>query len=119
MSGYEEGFAISGADRIAAERRRQIEEEGYTVEHDQSMPYEGGDLIKAAICYATPQHGRDMERTMANGVAVSDAPVLWPWAPETWKGSRNLTPSNEERVRELEKAGALIAAEIDRLLADE
>lgn len=114
---YEEGFAVTGAERIAAERKRQVEEEGYTVEHDQSMPYEDGALVKAALCYATPQNKRGMVRTFSGGVQ-QDAPALWPWVPETWKGSRSLEPSVDERVRELEKAGALLAAEIDRLLAD-
>jgi hypothetical protein len=36
-------------------------------------------------------------------------PWLWPFAPERWK------PSPSNRIRELVKAGALIAAEIDRL----
>jgi hypothetical protein len=36
--------------------------------------------------------------------------ALWPWA-DTW-----YSPSPDNRIHELEKAGALIAAEIDRLL---
>jgi hypothetical protein len=38
--------------------------------------------------------------------------LLWPWDPKWWK------PTPEDRIRELEKAGALIAAAIDSLLAD-
>lgn len=34
----------------------------------------------------------------------------WPWAKEFWK------PDSTDRVKELAKAGALIAAEIDRIL---
>ena len=37
------------------------------------------------------------------------APYLWPWRPSWWK------PTPDDRVRELVKTGALIAAEIDRL----
>ena len=36
---------------------------------------------------------------------------LWPWNESWWK------PTPDNRIRDLEKAGALIAAEIDRLLA--
>jgi hypothetical protein len=38
-------------------------------------------------------------------------PGWWPWAERFWK------PTPDDRVRELVKAGALIAAEIDRLTA--
>lgn len=36
-------------------------------------------------------------------------PLRWPWEAEAFK------PTPDDRVRELVKAGALIAAEIDRL----
>lgn len=101
----EEGLPYNGAERIAAERRRQIEEEGYTPEHDSSIPYEDGALWAAASCYLRPAGMRDIVRQ--DGM---ERPVGWPWVPETWK------PTPYDRVRELEKAGALIAAEIDRLL---
>lgn len=35
---------------------------------------------------------------------------MWPWSDEKWN------PEPDNRIRELAKAGALIAAEIDRLL---
>lgn len=37
-------------ERIAAERTRQIEREGYTPEHDDT--HDGGELALAAACYA-------------------------------------------------------------------
>jgi hypothetical protein len=37
---------------IAAERKRQIEEEGWTAEHDEQ--WKKGELAKAAMCYAMP-----------------------------------------------------------------
>jgi len=37
-------------------------------------------------------------------------PPIWPWEKSWWK------PTPNDRVKELVKAGALIAAEIDRLL---
>jgi hypothetical protein len=89
---------MNGADLIAAERQRQIDAEGWTPEHD--MEHHGEDLSKAALCYLQPRAFR-----VLNG----DVPVLWPWAARYWK------PTPDDRVRELVKAGALIAAEIDRL----
>jgi hypothetical protein len=92
--------AMNGIERIAAERQRQIEVEGWTPEHDDQHINE--ELASAAAYYALPSAERkDLEST----VAVD----LWPWDSRWCK----LTP--DDRIRELEKAGALIAAEIDRL----
>ncbi|SMC63787.1 hypothetical protein [Sporomusa malonica] len=83
---------------IAQERKRQIEQEGWTPEHDQQ--HTAGELALAAMMYTYPsQYGRD-EETVKN---------VWPWQRELWK------PSPDNRIKELTKAGALIAAEIDRL----
>lgn len=92
---------MNGAEMIAAERARQIADEGWTVAHDDS--HVGGDLAAAAAAYAYPDDlpTRDRRRVHKR--------VLWPW----FDGWRDHGPS--ERVRELAKAGALIAAEIDRL----
>lgn len=43
---------------------------------------------------------------------ICDCPAEWPWDEMLWK------PTPDDRIRELAKAGALIATEIDRLLAD-
>ena len=80
---------------IAAERVRQQNEEGWTPEHDDR--HVSGELVVAAACYALPS--RFVTRH-AN----------WPFERSAWK------PVPDDRVRELKKAGALIAAEIDRLL---
>lgn len=85
----------TGVELIAAERQRQIEKEGWTASHDDD--HDDGELALAAACYANPTRG------------VSFPPNFWPWAEEWWK------PSPGDRVRELVKAGALLAAEIDRL----
>lgn len=91
-----------GDTLISLERYRQIKEEGYTAEHDAKH---GEDLAVAAVCYATPPRRR---RWRTYGV-----PFEWPWDDQYWKP----TPLN--RVRELVKAGALIAAAIDALQAAE
>lgn len=91
---------LPGVMLIEAERRRQIESEGWSAEHDDE--HNCGELAHAAICYALPldthnHHSLRME--------------LWPWAEGWWKPSTN-------EIRNLVKAGALIAAEIDRQLRE-
>ena len=87
---------MNGSERIAAERQRQIEEEGWTPEHDAE--YTNGELAGAAIAY-----------TIATLIPNDRGePEWWPWDSDWWKPS-------DDPIRNLEKAGALLAAEIDRL----
>ena len=101
---------MSGAERIAKERRRQIEKEGWTPGHDNK--HNGSELALAAVCYAAPERVY-VQRVAHGGVAFVDP---WPWSSSWDKRSTRKRPTRAERVRMLEKAGALIAAEIDRLL---
>ena len=98
---------MNGIERIAAERKRQIEVEGRSASSDQL--YEDDQLASAAACYALPT--ADARGNGERDEGREDTPFFWPWSVQWWKP----TPGN--RIRELEKAGALIAAEIDRLLA--
>lgn len=84
----------SAKDLIAAERQRQISQEGYTPEADQQ--YTKGQLEWAGDYYAAPAEERIHLR--------------WPWAMEYFK------PTPDNRVRELVKAGALYQAEKERLM---
>lgn len=95
----------TGVERIAAERKRQIEEEGWTACHDE---YENKDdrLALAAVSYALPKRKRKL---LVEGQCFL-IDNLWPYDDKLWK------PTPDNRIRELEKAGALMAAEIDRLL---
>lgn len=86
---------MTGAERIAAERRRQIEEKGYDAGHDAG--HAEGDLTSAAMAYLCAATNREAEGR-----------AFWPWMD-------GFKPSTV--VRDLEKAGALLAAEIDRLTA--
>lgn len=86
-----------GAALIAAERQRQVSEERRSPRHDDE--HRGGELATAAACYALARHVRAARYVMS----------LWPWHSDWWK------PCPDDRVRELVKAGALLAAEIDRL----
>lgn len=99
-----------GVELIAAERQRQITVEGWTAEHDAE--YTPGELAKAAACYAAGVPVYWEERLFTGGdtrlphVYMRN---LWPWRPGWYKP--------KDRLRDLARAGALIAAEIDRLLS--
>lgn len=87
----------TGIERIAEERKRQTESEGWTPEHDAH--HTTGELGWAAAHYAAP------------GSALREGFVpMWPFEPEGDKKHKH------DRIRQLEIAGALCAAEIDRLL---
>ena len=91
---------MNGAERIAAERQRQIDVEGWTPEHDEV--WIKGQLARAAECYI------HLAALQIEGIGTSLAPPRgWPWDSEWWK------PSNDPQ-RNLEKGGALAAAQIDR-----
>lgn len=95
----------TGTDLITEERQRQIEKEGWSLGHDRAN-HKRDELARAGAAYAMPHRFRDL---MANG-----RPKLFPFSVRWWKPSpKPLT--REGRIRELVKAGALIAAEIDRL----
>jgi hypothetical protein len=97
---------MTGIELIAAERKRQIEEEGFTAEHDEQ--HREQELSLAAACYALPYEIR--HDTIGYYGWSKLLSKLWPWHEDWYK------PYRENRINELKKAGALIAAEIDRLL---
>lgn len=100
-----------GARLIAAERQRQIEVEGYAPADDCETNADG-ELLTAASCYL------DDVRTMG-GLSARGIPERWPWGATHWKPTLGLDEVTvEATVRQLAKAGALIAAEIDRLLVE-
>lgn len=83
---------MTGQQRIAAERQRQIQREGYTAKHDDEHSVQ--ELLAAAASYVTCVD------------CHSSVPVTWPWESSAWK------PKN--RLRNLERAGALYLAAADR-----
>lgn len=106
---------MTGVEMIAAERQRQVTRRSWTPEHDDT--HGDGSLAFAAACYAVP--GRlYVERRVAAGPMFVDP---WPWADsyDKRKAGGNVPDAiptdGEERVAMLVRAGALIAAEIDRL----
>lgn len=95
--------ARAALELVAAERNRQVEN-GLTPERDLGL-YHMCELPRAAASYVTPQgwrnHGGD-------GV-----PKMWPWHPSTFKPGGQ---TYEGRMAELAKAGALILAEMERMM---
>ncbi len=89
---------MNGIKLIADERARQVSVEGWTPEHDDR--HNDFEMERAAVCYAESATCTSDQ---------SEVPTLWPWGAEWWKPS-------DDPIRNLVKAGALIAAEIDRLL---
>lgn len=92
----------TGIELIAEERQRQIEVEGWTPEHDAEHDF--GELAGAAACYALStvfeKDGIGIKRVIGD---------FWPssWDTSWWKP--------KDKITDLKRAGALIAAEIDRL----
>ena len=95
----------TGSELIVEERARQISVEGWTPGHDDE--HDENQLALAAACYALPPDVRCWGEPLKRFTNFFNA--LWPWDSKWWK------PTPNDRVRELAKAGALIAAEIDRL----
>lgn len=110
-------MTLTGTELIAAERERQIDQLGYTQEHDQE--HVDSDLAFAAAVYAAPATIYLLRiSTDAHLAEHGDGGrVEWvePWPLEWDRKPRAVT--NQERIDELTKAGALIAAELDRLIA--
>lgn len=101
----------AGAKLIAAERERQIVEEGYTAQHDAGH---APSLVAAAVGYTVFQHvalqgGMSPEEAVDAGGSI--VPPGWPWSSHFWK------PTGDP-IRDLTKAGALIAAALDSLIAE-
>jgi hypothetical protein len=121
--------ALGGIAAIAAERQRHATEyplnygriKGYSAEHDDG--HEQGELADAGAFYAqTPKTRSNTKYRSSRGDGMLHSP-LWPfdggwYDPSKAKHDAYCTTGYldiDERKRELEKAGALIAAEWDRI----
>ncbi|WP_254057169.1 hypothetical protein [Pseudomonas aeruginosa] len=85
---------------VQVERRRQVEAEGWTPEHDDEHSH--GQMARAAACYALAGSSAPNDGTAALLVSLA-----WPWDEQWWK------PSTARR--DMVKACALALAEIERL----
>lgn len=95
---------MQGIDRIKAERQRQIDDEGWSAAHDDE--HDEAELIKAGILYYAHAM-RSLRSQPPLSLRHDGAPVGWPWDARWWK------PNGP--IRDLERAGALVLAERDRL----
>lgn len=88
---------------ITEERQRQILAEDWTPEHDDE--HDKKELAQGAACYV-------LDYTQKYNLGRA-----WPW----WDGddADGWKPTPDDPIRQLVKAGAFIAAEIDRLLRKE
>lgn len=85
------GSFTSALRDVVAERRRQVEGEGWSAAHDDA--HTAGELAQAGACYLL--------------YSSTQTPAFWPWSPAWWKpkGYR----SNFVR------AAALVLAELERI----
>lgn len=80
---------------VLQERRRQIEVEHWSPEHDDE--HDDGALARAAICYAD----------VGNSLTQEQHDAMWPWSTISWRP--------KDRRQNLVRAAALLLAEIERL----
>jgi len=101
-----DGWQASEATRdVIAERRRQIEAEGWSAEHDDE--HTDGAMALAAGMYAVNSASPTF-LDFDDGFGPDERyPIGWPWHRQWWK------PKNPRR--DLVRAAALIIAEIERL----
>jgi len=88
----------TGVELIAKERQKQIEKHGRTIESD-SQNNNGEQLAQAASCLSYPFH-----------YAQNNDDI-----PDGWDRDTFLKLWKKPHIKKLVIAGALIAAEIDRL----
>jgi hypothetical protein len=93
LTSIAEPSRTSGLELILAERKRQVEGEGFNFAHDDK--YTNGELTRAASCYEHAQN--------ENSVKI----YSWPWNEKWWKP--------KDRISNLIRAGALYLAEAERL----
>lgn len=96
-------------EEIAAERQRQIEEEGYDPKHDE-LHFEW-ELSLAAVCYAAPEHIYVYRRTPGQTTPAQHTfQDPWPWRKEDVDKREK-----HGHRKKLVIAAALLVAEIERL----
>lgn len=91
-----DGHPQAIAGELLAERRRQMDGEGFTPKHDERHPAWMLAAAAAAYCMAC----------LARHIAVVSAEVVWPW------DLRDFKPKDDRR--DLVRAGALVVAAIER-----
>lgn len=92
-----------GIMKMAFERRRQISQEGYEEQHDDVH-------TNCELSYATMAYVKVGQAALTHNPTVNESikEEFWPWGDIWFKPS-------PDAIRNWEKAGALLAAEIDRI----
>lgn len=99
---------MNGTELITAERERQINKEKWDSSHDDVL--ENCELCLFGACYALDVAGKHGKASISWRLDYQEtAKRLFPFDMEWWK------PTPDDPIKQLTKAGALIAAEIDRL----
>lgn len=94
-----------GLSDVAAERKRQVEVEGWTPAHDAA--HATGEMARAGAAYANHMAQFHDAEALGSRYAIKAMPHGWPWDRQWWKP--------KDPRRDLVRAAALIVAEIDRL----
>ncbi|MDY1184946.1 hypothetical protein ACM8BA_05160 [Pseudomonas aeruginosa] len=86
---------------VQAERRRQVEAEGWTPEHDDE--HADGQMSQAAGCYALHAGGigTDWPDGRQNGSAL-----FWPWDKDWWKPTTPRCDLVKAEIERLDRATA-------------
>jgi len=98
---------MNGIEMIAAERTRQIKEEGWSLAHDATEHKDDGALICAAHCYLlhAMESGWVYDKIGAEEYRRVGPDDLW---PDGWRWNP------KSPAEDLVRAAALIAADLDR-----
>lgn len=99
---------VVGTKLIEQYREEQISKHNWSVQHDIDVNKDG-QLVQAAMAYLA--NVVTVEVDSVSGPVAVDSRTLW---PSNW--SKQWLKLSNDRIKDLSKAGALIAAEIDRLL---
>ena len=110
----------AGALALCQERERQITQKGFTAQHDHLQPLFG--FVQAALYYTecgffAYRHRNDsdcIERMVSDNLRSKDIRNKWPFV---WDKAHR-KPSNNA-IFNFTKAGALLAATIDKLMDEE
>jgi hypothetical protein len=95
---------------VIAERKRQVEKEGWSTDHDDD--HEDGSLARAAAAYAWAASRWDragLKDIEGNSFVAFILRTIWPddWSYEWWKP--------KSKRRDLVRAAALTLAEIEKI----
>ena len=97
----------TGSERIRFERWRQLVFKGFSFDHDDR--HVDGELAMAALAYVNAGLVSQCRPNTRVVLSLPNNALGWPWGRSEWKPS-------DDPIENLVRAGALIAAEIDRLL---